>query len=97
LCAILHAVGDGEIQAAVSNNFLPKLHVGSFHSNDDRDGQMQFFSGGDDTGGEDVAAKDAAKNIDKHRLHGGIAHQDAKRILNLVGGSAAADVEKVRG
>src|SRR2546421_475086 len=58
---------------------------------------MQFLCGGDDTGGENVAAQDAAKNIDEDGFDFRIAHQNAESVLDLFGGSAAANIEEIRG
>ena len=46
--------------------------------------------------GEDVAAQDAAEDVDEHRLHVLVGHQDPERVLDLLGVGAAADVEEVR-
>src|SRR6202007_412580 len=44
---------------------------------------------------EDVAAQNAAENVDEDGAHAAITHQNAKRILDLLGRGAAADVQKV--
>src|SRR5215469_7658706 len=57
---------------------------------------MQVFRGADDASGQDIAAQNAAENIDEDGVDLGIAHQNAKCVFHLIGGSAAANVEKVR-
>src|SRR6185436_12457443 len=44
---------------------------------------------------EDVAAQDAAEDVDQHRLHVLVRHQDLERVADLLGVGAAADVEEV--
>src|SRR5260370_5913798 len=56
-----------------------------------------MLRGGDDPGGENIAAEDAAENIDEHGFDCGIAHENAESALDLFGGGAAADIEKIRG
>ena len=46
--------------------------------------------------GEHVAAQDAAEDVDEHRLHVLVRHQDLERVADLLGVGAAADVEEVR-
>jgi hypothetical protein len=43
-----------------------------------------------------VAAQDAAEDVDEHRLHVLVGHQDPERVLDLLGVGAAAHVEEVR-
>ena len=52
--------------------------------------------GGDDALRQDVAAQDAAEDVDEHGLDARVGHQDAERVLDLLGVRAAADVEEVR-
>src|SRR5260370_10043529 len=56
-----------------------------------------MLRGGDDAGGENVAAEDAAENIDEPGFDRGIAHKDAESVLGLFGGGAPANSEKIRG
>src|SRR5260370_31814111 len=56
-----------------------------------------MLRGGDDAGGENVAAGDAAENIDEHGFDCGIAHKNAESALDLFGGGAPANIEKIRG
>ena len=93
--AVLHAVGNGEIQSRFAQDLLALSHVGSFHANDDGQLQLQFRGGGDDAGGQHIAAQDAAENIDEDGFHFGIADQNAESVFDLLGGSAAADVEEI--
>src|SRR5438067_8533061 len=58
---------------------------------------MQFLGGRNDASGENVAAQDSAKNIDEDGFDFRIAHQNAESVLDLFGGSAAANIEEIRG
>src|SRR5260370_17675504 len=56
-----------------------------------------MLRGGDDPGGENIAAEDAAENIDEDGFGCGIGHENAESTLELFGGGAAAEIEKVCG
>ncbi len=58
---------------------------------------VQFARGGDDAGGQRVAAQDAAEDIDQHGLHALVGEQNAEGVLDLLGVGAAADVQEIRG
>ena len=74
----------------------PCFDVGAFHADDDRHFELQFLCRGHDAAGQHVAAQDAAENIDEDGAHVRIADQNAECVLHLLGGSATADVEKIR-
>ena len=65
---VLHAVGDGEVQAGFVQDLLAQFDVGAFHADHDRNFDVQIARRGDHAGGERVAAQDAAENIDEARL-----------------------------
>src|SRR6202000_436484 len=93
LCgAVLHAVGDGEVESGIAKNFLTHFDVGAFHANDDWNFDVEIFRGGDGTGWEYVAAENAAENIDEDAFHAGIADENAECVFDLLGGCAATDV-----
>src|SRR5207247_401378 len=50
----------------------------------------------DDTGSNDIASYDSAKDINKDRLHVLVREKNAKCVLHLLGRRAATDVEEVR-
>src|SRR5260370_7283128 len=95
LCAVLHAYGDGEVQAAFAQNLLANLDVGSFHANDDGNVQLQILGSGDDAGGNNVATHDAAKNIDEDGFNFAIAHQNTATIFDLFLRSAPPDLLEI--
>ena len=92
---LAHRVGRGEVESALAQHGLALLHVGAFHADDDRHRHTEFLDRGDDAGGEHVAAQDAAEDVDQHRLHVRVRHQDPEGVLDLLGVGAAADVEEV--
>src|SRR5450432_1209889 len=78
LSAVLHAVGDGEVEAGFAKNFLADFDVGAFHADDHWDLDAQIFSGGDNAGCQNVATQDAAEDVDENGADAGIAHEDAE-------------------
>ena len=40
----------------------------------------EVLDGGDDALRQDVAAQDAAEDVDEHRLHVRVGHQDLERV-----------------
>src|SRR3569623_881713 len=74
---------------------LALLDGGAFQSNDQRHLEVHLPRGGDDAVGDDVAAHDAAEDVDQDALHCGIAQNDLERGGALFLGGAAADVEEV--
>ncbi len=74
---------------------LPCCDVGAFEAHDQRDRQVHFLGRGDDAFGDDVAAHDAAEDVDQDALHRRIAEDDLERRGDLLLASAAADVEEV--
>src|SRR5688500_18547922 len=93
---LTHRIGGREVQAALRQHPLPFLDVGPFHADDDRDGHAELLHRRDDALREHVASQDAAEDVDQHGLHVLVGHQDAERVLDLLGVGAAADVEEVR-
>ncbi len=58
---------------------------------------MKILCGSDNACSENIATQDAAENIDEDGFHCCVAHQDAECVFHLIRGSAAADVEEIRG
>jgi len=76
---------------------LAHFYVGALHANHNRNLNAEIFCGGNHSGGQNIATKNAAENIDEDGAHAGIAHQNAECVFYLLGGGAAADVQKIRG
>jgi len=95
-CSVFHAVGDGKFRPDSRRIFCPistlvpsiRTTTGTFTAN---------LSRRPPHGCQDVAAQYASKNIDEHRAHAGIAHQNPKCIFDLFRRRAAAHIQKIRG
>ncbi len=74
-----------------SSTFVPSMRMTIGHLDAEIAGRR------DDTGGQRVAAQNAAEDIDEHGLHALVGEQNAEGVLHLIGIGAAADVEKVGG
>ena len=94
---IAEIVGGDDRETRVRQYVLALLHVGALEADDQRHRQIHFLGRRDDPLGDDVAAHDAAEDVDQDALHGGIAEDDLERRGHLLGGRAAADVEEVGG
>ena len=98
LGAVLHATfGNRERQSRFFQNFAALLDVGAFHAHDNGKLEIQIAGRGNDTGRQNVAAQDAAKDVDEDALYFGIAGQNLEGVLHLLGVGASANVEEIRG
>ena len=72
-----------------SSTLVPSMRItiGTRHA--------ELRDGGNDALRQHVAAQDAAEDVDQHGLDVLVGHQDAERVLDLLGVGAAADVEEV--
>ena len=86
-----------EVEAGLPQHRPALLLVVALHAHDHRHLHRQVAHRGDDALGEDVAAQDAAEDVDEDRLHVGVGEQDAEGVLDLLGARAAAHVEEVGG
>ncbi len=75
--------------------FLPCSTLVPFEPHDEGHPEPELLGGGDDAGGDDVAAHDAAEDVDEDALHLGALEDDLERRLDLLLGGAAAHVEEV--
>ena len=71
--------GDGEVEAGFTQDLLAEFDVGAFHANDDRNFHLKILRGGDDAGGQNVAAENAAKNVDEHGFDAGVTQAECGR------------------
>src|SRR5207342_1455123 len=92
---VAQVVGGDDRQAAHRQDVLALLDVGAFEADDQRHLDVDLARGLDDAFGNDVAAHDAAEDVDEDALHGGIAKDDLEGGRHLLLRSAAADVEEV--
>jgi len=75
----------------------PRSSLLPFHPHHHRHHHPEVAHRGDDAFGEDVAAEDAAEDVDEHRLHVAVGEQDAEGVLDLVGARAPATSRKLAG
>src|SRR5665213_4424353 len=92
-----HGVSADDGQPGIPQNLFAELDVVALEPDDQWQVQFGFFDRRYDTGGDDVALHDAAKNVDQNSLHMRVAQNDAKGRRDLFLGRAAADVEKIGG
>src|SRR5207248_1992288 len=95
LGAVREVVGGDHVQAALVDDLLAELDVGAFQAHDQRHLQSDFLDCGDHTLGDDVAAHDAAEDVDQDALNVRVGGDDLERRRHLLLGGAAADVEEV--
>src|SRR3546814_1758956 len=84
-------------QARRCKNFLALFHIGAFQAHNQRDRQVYFLCSRDDAIRDDVAAHDAAKDIDEDALDRRIGQNDLESGRDLFLGGAAANVQEVCG
>jgi len=58
---------------------------GAFETDDQGNGQREFFGRLDDAFGDVIAAHDAAKDVNEYALHFGIREKDFERLLDGLG------------
>ena len=79
----------------VGENLLALLHVRAFHAHHERHGQADLLRRLHDALGEDVAAQDAAEDVDEDPAHRRVGEDDLEGRLHLLGIGPTADVEEV--
>src|SRR3990167_273559 len=92
-----HVAGGDHADAAFCEHLLPQFDVGAFQPHDHRHFHAHLLDCGDDAGGDDVAAHDAAEDVDQHRLDVAVGHDDLERLGHHFrrGPAAAPDREDV--
>ena len=73
------------------------LDVRPFESDDEGDFEADGFGGVDDALGDDVAAHDAAEDVDEDAFDGGVGEDDFEGFGDGFFGGGASDVEEVGG
>src|SRR5487761_4231 len=94
---VFHAVGDGKVQSGLAQNFLAELHVGTFEPHDHGHLDTQSSRRRYHSARHDIAAHDAAKDVDEHGSHVRVAQNDLKSVAHLFFACAAPCVQKIRG
>src|SRR5271157_527346 len=94
---VFHAASNGEVQTRFPQNVLSLFDVRSFQPYHHRHLDPEVAHGRHHAAGHDVAAHDAAKDVDQHRAYVGIAEDDLEATFHLLLAGAAAHVEEVGG
>ena len=88
-------VGGDDRQVGFGEDLLAEIDVGAFQADHQRHVQADLAGGRDDAVGDDVAAHDAAEDVDQDAFDVGVAQDDLEGLGHPVLGGAAADVEEV--
>ena len=89
--------GTTESDAASAEDRPALVGVGPVEADHDRPRQVEALQRLDDALGHQVAAGDAAEDVDQHRPHRRILGEHVESVADGVGPGAAADVEEVGG
>src|SRR5690606_32199451 len=90
-----HGVGADDGQPRVGQHFLAQFFVGALHADDQRHVQVDGLARGDHAFGDDVAAHDAAEDVDQDGLHALVLEHDLEGFGHFLGRGAAANVQEV--
>src|SRR6185437_4072626 len=97
LGAVRQVVGGDDVETALVDDFLAEFDVGAFQPHYQRHLQADFLHRGDDALGDDVAAHDAAEDVDQDAFDVRVGGDDLEGRRDLFLRGAAADVEEVGG
>lgn len=92
---LVKVIRGDDCQARVVDQPFRFLATRALQTDDDRHSEVQLFRCGDDALRNNVAAHDAAKNVDENGRHVLIRGDELKRGCDLLGRGAAANVKKV--
>src|SRR3990167_3326567 len=92
-----HVAGGDHADAAFCEHLLPEFDVGAFQTHDHRHFHAYILYRRDDALGDDVAAHDAAEDVDQHRLDVAVGEDDLERLGHHLRRSATTDIEEVGG
>ena len=88
-------LGGDDRQPRFGQQLAPEFDIGAFQPHDHRHLDADFLHRLDDAFGDDVAAHDAAEDVDQHRAHLGVEQDDLEALRHGLRRGAAADVEEV--
>src|SRR5690606_12637968 len=95
LGGVVEVVGRNHVEARILEDGLAFLDIGAFETNHQRHFEADFLDRSDNAFGNDVAAHDAAEDIDQDALHSRIGGDDLERGRHLLLGGTATNVEEV--
>src|SRR5204862_2378468 len=81
----------------VAQDFLAQLDVGAFQAHHHGRFKAERFRCRHYAGGHDIAAHDAAEDVDQDGAHVGIAQNNFKAVFHLFRVGAAAHVQEIGG
>src|SRR5690606_11858368 len=90
-----HGVGADDGQPRVGQHFLAQFFVGALHADDQRYVEVDSLASRDHAFGDDVAAHDAAEDVDQNSLHALVLEHDLEGFGDLFSRGAATDVQEV--
>src|SRR5450830_1179639 len=93
---VLHVVSWDDREAGALEDRFALLDVRALEAHDDGNLDADLLDGVHDAGRDDVAAHDAAEDVDEDGLHVRVGQDDPHRVLDLLLVRAAADVQEVR-
>ena len=83
------------IAGRIVEDLLAELDVGALETDDQRHADVDLARRGDDALGDDVAAHDAAEDVDQHALDLGVGQQQLEGGGHPLLVGAAADVQEI--
>src|SRR5215468_858604 len=90
---VIEIVGGDHVELGLGNDALAEIDVGAFEPYHQRHLEADLFHRRDDAFGDDVAAHDAAENIDQDYFHARIGREDLERGRDRLLAWAATDVK----
>src|ERR1700722_13019730 len=92
---VVEVVRRNHVEARVPEDFLAEVDVGALEAHDQWNLQAHFLHRGDYALGDNVAAHDAAENVDQNAFHVWIGGDDLEGCGDFVLGSAPTNIETV--
>src|SRR5439155_6246749 len=89
--AVEHVAGGDDVEPGAGEDRLALVDVRALHADDQRDREADLARGLDDAVGQNVAAEDAAEDVDEDRPHGRVRQEDPERGRHLFRRGATAD------
>src|SRR5882724_9634961 len=84
LRSVRHGIARDDCQSAGCERLFACGDVIALEANDERKFQTDLFHGFNDTGSDDVAVHDSAKNVNEDTVHVGVTENDLKSGHHLI-------------
>src|SRR5208283_4229598 len=92
---VVEVIRRNDVEAGLADDLLAEVDVGALEADDQGHLEADVLDRGDHAFGDDVAAHDAAEDVDQDALHVRVDGDDLERRGDLLLRGAAADVEEV--